>query len=58
MLVYGKMLLYLRTIKHLYMNRNNLHINLMCATGRMSLYTSATGRMSLYTSATGMTPRG
>ena len=28
MLVYGKMLLYLRTTKHLYMNRNNLHINL------------------------------
>ena len=24
MLVYGKMLLYLRTTKHLYMNRNNL----------------------------------
>ena len=48
MLVYGKMLLYLRTTKHLYMNQNNLHINLMCATGRMSLYTSATG----------MTPRG
>ena len=39
MLVYGKMLLYLRTTKHLYMNQNNLHINLMCATGRMSLYT-------------------
>ena len=46
--VYGKMLLYLRTTKHLYMKRNNLHINLMCDTGRMSLYTSATG----------MTPRG
>ena len=48
LLVYGKMLLYLRTTKQLYMNRNNLHIILMCATGRMSLYTSATG----------MTPRG
>ena len=48
MFVYGKILLYLRTIKQLYMNRNNLHIILMCATGRMSLYTSATG----------MTPRG
>ena len=48
MFVYGKMLLYLRTIKQLYMNWNNLHIILMCATGRMSLYTSATG----------MTPRG
>ena len=28
MLVYGKMLLYLRTTKHLYMNRNNLHTRL------------------------------